>query len=155
MTLKLRENEKLKLKANIHWLENISQIIFGIFLTIFGLASLASKDSFLLSFLIIGWLPFIYKVLVIRAKNYSLTNQRLYIEEGLFSKKKREIPIQKINDFEISQRIFQRLFGAGNVHVLTANDKPTILKNIRNPDEFKNNMSEITGVISQKAINPV
>lgn len=41
------------------------------------------------------------------------------------------------------------------MHVLTGNDKPTILVNIKNPDEFKNGMSEVTGVLVQKAINSV
>ncbi|WP_186646648.1 PH domain-containing protein [Fluviispira vulneris] len=155
MALNLRENEKLKLKAKIHWLSYTFQILFGVLFTLYGLTTLASKDSHLLLSLIIGLLPLLYKMLVNYCKEYSLTNQRLYIEDGILAKTKREIPVQKINDFEINQGIIQRIFGAGNVHVLTGNDKPTILRNIKNPDDFKNNMSEITGVISQKAINPV
>lgn len=155
MTLSLRENENLKVKAEIHWMSYILQIPFGIIFTLLGLATLGSNEQHLFAFLIIGWSPLLYKVIVNRSKNYSLTNQRLYIEKGIFAKNKREIPIQKINDFEISQNILQRIVGAGNVHVLTGNDKPTILVNIKNPDEFKNGMSEVTGVLAQKAINSV
>lgn len=156
MALKLRTNEELKIKADFHWSSYLFPGIWAAFLTLFIIGLLAApktdgESTPIFWFVILGWAPLISKFLANKCKDYSVTNQRLYVEEGIIAKKKKDIPLQKINDLEVSQGILQRMLGAGNILVLTGNDKPTILANIDNPEAFKNQISEITGQISHKA----
>ncbi|KAB8039129.1 PH domain-containing protein [Silvanigrella paludirubra] len=151
MALKLRANEELKIKVDFHWSSYLVPGLWAFAITIGFISHVISGGSNLVMILIIGWGPLIYKLLANRCKDYSVTNQRLYVEEGIIAKKKKDIPLQKINDLEVSQGIIQRMLGSGNILVLTGNDKPTKLTNIDNPEVFKNKISEITGQISHKA----
>lgn len=156
MALNLRTNEELKIKANFHWSSYLAPGVWALFMTL-GIVGAAvapetdGKSSSIFIMIAFGWGPLFYKILANRFKDYSVTNQRLYVEEGILAKKKKDIPLQKINDLEVSQGIIQRMLGAGNILVLTGNDKPTKLSNIDNPEIFKNQISEITGQISHKA----
>lgn len=157
MALKLRSQEELKIKADFHWSSYLLPAFWAFMglLAIIGSASNAknagaqSPNFFMM--IVIFFAPLVYKVVANKCKDYSVTNQRLYIEEGILAKRKKDIPLQKINDLEVSQGILQRIFGSGNILVLTGNDKPTRLTNIDNPETFKNQISEITGQMSNHA----
>lgn len=159
MALKLRNNEELKIKADFHWSSYLFAGIWAFFGVIGTIGSLVGEKNqgesspSIVMMLIVFLGPLLYKMLANYCKDYSVTNQRLYVEEGIIAKKKKDIPLQKINDLEVNQGIIQRMLGAGNIMVLTGNDKPTKLTNIDNPETFKNQISEITGQISHKAIS--
>lgn len=155
MSIKLKETETIKIVAHLHW----SSLIFPSFwagcFTISILSQLigSNKDEFpfLLS-IIIGYFPLAYRYFQNKCKHYVITNERLFVEEGILAKKKKDIPLQKINDMEVNQSFFQRIFGAGNIFVLTGNDQPTVLKNIDKPDDFKNTLSDEVSAISKKVV---
>mgnify|MGYP001590441348 CR=1 FL=1 len=87
--------------------------------------------------------PFVYRWLQNKTKKYMITTQRVYIEEGIISKKMNEISFDKINDLVLSQNIIQRLVGSGNILILTASGKPTVIKDIEQPHEFKSAISDM------------
>ncbi|APJ02471.1 PH domain-containing protein [Silvanigrella aquatica] len=88
-------------------------------------------------------MPFVYKWLQNKSKKYIVTNQRVYIENGIIAKSETELPLNKINDILLKQGIVQRLVGAGNIRIFTGNDKPTIIFDIDAPDSFKNKLTEM------------
>lgn len=55
---------------------------------------------------------------------YSLTEEKLLIETGFFSKKEEEIRLYRIMDLTLKRPLGQRIFGLGTVHCCTA-DKST------------------------------
>ena len=70
---------------------------------------------------------------------YALSDDRLFLETGLFSIRQEEILLYRVRDISLQMRLFQRLFGVGSV-VLQSSDKTTpqlTLKNIKHPREVK------------------
>jgi len=93
--------------------------------------------------LFIGALPIFFRFLSNYCKEYVVTTERLYLEDGILAKSKKDIPLNKINDIELTQGIIQRMVGSGNLLVLTGNDKSKRLKDISNPEKFKNEVSQL------------
>jgi uncharacterized membrane protein YdbT with pleckstrin-like domain len=156
MAINLHQNEQIKISAKIHW---SSYLIVGIWAGIFALSLIGqllgahsnnntSGTFFFTAF--IGFFPLTYRILQNKGKHYILTNNRLYVENGIIAKSKKDIPIHKMNDVEMSQGIVQRIFGSGDIVVLTGNDKPTRLTNIDFPEVFKNQLTEVMRSKEQK-----
>ncbi len=55
---------------------------------------------------------------------YKLTEEKLIIETGFFSKKEEEIRLYRIMDLTLQRPFGQRIFGLGTIHCCTA-DKST------------------------------
>jgi uncharacterized membrane protein YdbT with pleckstrin-like domain len=112
---------------------------------IFGGPALSIDERMILATtsLVLAGSPLAYLILQNRCKQYVLTSERLYIEEGILVKNMRDIPIQKINDIDLSQDPVQRLFGSGDIIVLTGNNSATRINNIDHPEIFKDKISKI------------
>lgn len=76
---------------------------------------------------------------------YKLTEEKLLIETGFFSKNEEEVRLYRIMDLTLKRSFGQRIFGLGTVHCCTA-DKSTpefdILK-IKKAKEVKNLISDL------------
>ncbi|MBQ9083247.1 MAG: PH domain-containing protein [Clostridia bacterium] len=76
---------------------------------------------------------------------YKLTEEKLLIETGCFSKKEEEIRLYRIMDMTLHRSFGQRLFGLGTIHCCTA-DRSTpefdILK-IKKPRQVKEMLSDM------------
>lgn len=70
---------------------------------------------------------------------YSLTEDRMFWERGLFNLKEEEILLYRVRDLALSRNLWQRIFRVGTVTV-TSGDKTTPvleIKNIKHPKEVK------------------
>lgn len=154
MAIKLRDGEEIKGEVNFHWSAFIVAKLWaglGVLMLLGTVIAQFSddtknKDGLMASGImwsLIFFSPFLYKWLQNKFKVYVVTNQRVYIEEGIVAKSKVDLPLTKINDVSLKQGVIQRMFGSGNVVILTGNDKPTIIKDIDSPDNFKDSISEM------------
>jgi uncharacterized membrane protein YdbT with pleckstrin-like domain len=50
---------------------------------------------------------------------YKVTNQRVVIDSGLFSKKLDQLDLYRVNDFVVDRPFGQRLLGTGNIRMTT------------------------------------
>ncbi|MEZ5347052.1 MAG: PH domain-containing protein [Pyrinomonadaceae bacterium] len=66
---------------------------------------------------------------------YTLTDSKICIDEGLLSKKTRNVPLRIIQDVTVSANFFQRALGFGNLEIENANenDDTILLRNIDYP----------------------
>lgn len=159
MSIKLKELESIKYEAHLHWSTYIVPGVWAFFFSLSLLTQLLvinsdaipNKGTVFFWTAVIGFGPIAYRFLQNKCKHYIVTNERLFVEEGILSKKKKDVPLLKINDLEVSQNIIQRIFGAGNISVLTGNDKPTVLRGIDLPDEFKHALSDAVSAVGKKA----
>jgi uncharacterized membrane protein YdbT with pleckstrin-like domain len=64
----------------------------------------------------------IWLVTMIRARtvNWSLTSDRLIEKRGLVASRRREMELADIRSVEVSKRVFQRMFGLGDVTIASA-----------------------------------
>ena len=76
---------------------------------------------------------------------YKLTEEKLFIETGFFSKKEEEVRLYRVMDLTLKRTFGQRIFGLGTIHCCTA-DKSTpefdILK-IKKSKEVKDMISDM------------
>lgn len=74
---------------------------------------------------------------------YSLTNEKILIESGLFSLTQEEIRLYRVMDVTVKCSLLQRIFNVGTIHCCSA-DKSTPefdIKDVKNPIKVKDLIS--------------
>ncbi|HET7727283.1 MAG TPA: PH domain-containing protein [Candidatus Limnocylindrales bacterium] len=76
-------------------------------------------------------------------EEYTVTNRRLIHAEGVINKRSMDSSLEKINDAELTQSVFGRIFGFGDLDVLTASETGIDrLRMLRDANGFKKAMLE-------------
>jgi uncharacterized membrane protein YdbT with pleckstrin-like domain len=79
-----------------------------------------------------------------RNKVYVVTNLRVLKLEGLLSKSHRDASLDKINDLVMTQSMWGRLLGYGDVQILTANEASGMtFHNLQDPVGFKRQILQV------------
>lgn len=76
---------------------------------------------------------------------YSLTEERLFIEQGFLSKREDEVRLYRIMDVSLTRSFGQRIFGVGTIHCSSA-DKSMgdfDILSVKNPKEVKEQLSQL------------
>jgi uncharacterized membrane protein YdbT with pleckstrin-like domain len=69
---------------------------------------------------------------------FVVTSDRVIQREGWIAKRSIEIPLEQINDIRFEQGVFERIIGAGDIHIRSAsNDGPTTFRDIRHPEDVQ------------------
>ena len=63
----------------------------------------------------LGW-----RALVLRGNSYRLSNQRLLIESGVFSRTIEEIDLRTVDDITFHQRFFERMLGLARIGIVAS-----------------------------------
>ena len=107
----------------------------GLFFDLMGWATLI---LFVLGLAWIGWGYLRYQ-----NEEYLVTTRRLVHAEGVINKKATDSSLEKINDAVLTESIFGRMFGFGDLDVLTASENgDEKLRMLRDAKEFKKAMLE-------------
>jgi hypothetical protein len=90
----------------------------------------------------------IWAWLKVKCRVYTLTTERLLIEDGIFNKDKDTLELYRVRDFQVNEPFWPRLFGLQNIHLL-ATDLTTenlvidmIPKSAGLPDYFRTQVEE-------------
>lgn len=110
-------NIKPSLKA--HW----AGLLLGIITTLFG----------------VGLLILLFIWLSVRAVSYRMTNERIFLKHGIFSKRVQETELFRIKDVSFSQGIIQRLLGVGNITIISSDQSTPdwTISGVNNPEQLK------------------
>lgn len=100
-------------------IENFGTFLFYGILTVILLVA-GTQFALLLILVIVPVTYILMKWLQTKCKTYELTNQRLRISSGVLSRNTEDIELFRIKDTKLEQPIFIRLFGRGNVIVVSA-----------------------------------
>ena len=78
----------------------------------------------------------LYSYLKTRFTIFELNKDRLKLKKGILSQQIDETELYRIRDYEISKPLFLRIFGFGNLKLITSDKShPTIILNaIKNPE---------------------
>jgi hypothetical protein len=86
---------------------------------------------------VIGIAGLIWGALTFRSQEYVITSRRLIHAEGVINKKASDSSLEKINDAILVESVFGRMFGFGNLEVLTASEsgieKLRMLRDAKDP----------------------
>ena len=80
-----------------------------------------------------GWV--VYRYFVWTYTHFVLTDRRVISRSGIVSKRGTEIPLERINNIDFHQRLFERAIGAGDLSIESAGrDGQSHFENVRHPD---------------------
>jgi uncharacterized membrane protein YdbT with pleckstrin-like domain len=63
-----------------------------------------------------------WKYMVIKATKLTLTDQRLIVSTGIFTKRTNETELYRVRDTSIEEPFFYRIFGVGNVIIFSTDE---------------------------------
>src|SRR5438445_13283706 len=147
---KLLPGENLVLKDHPHWITVVKNVVAPVVLVIVVLVAdftVLNPDNLygpklrtILTLgvvaLAIGWLIVVW--LRWRSITYTLTDQRISIQTGVFSRQEKIIPIDRVQDCTTKQSIFGRILGYGRVEIDAAGSQGAeVLDHLPKPGEFR------------------
>ena len=145
----LGDKEKVILVDRQHWIVLAQAILLEVILVIAILAAVAlglfllANPLFLvgLVILIIPILSMLRDILKWNNHKYVVTNRRLIQVFGVFNKNVTDSSLEKVNDVKMDQSFLGRIFGYGDIEILTASELGVNrFTMIGNPVRFKTAM---------------
>ena len=89
------------------------------------------------------WLA-LWPFLVWRTTHYVFTNERVLLQEGVFSRDRRDIPLTRVNDHSISQTFIERLLGCGTLTIESAGERgQSVLHDIPGVEKVQTTLYEL------------
>ena len=143
----LGENERIVLVTRQHWFVLFSAILLEIVVTLGVIVAIivASLNfppaSIAFVLVILPLLSMLHDVLVWRNRQYLVTNRRVIQIAGVFNKNVTDSSLEKVNDVKMTQSFLGRMFGFGDVEILTGSELGVnLFKRIGDPVNFKTAM---------------
>jgi len=152
----LANGERIVRRSHQHWFVlvwnarwAIAALVAAVVLVVLRTASGATGSLMdILGFVTLGlfvgglvWVGWSY--LRYRNEEYAITNRRLIHSAGVINKRSMDSSLEKINDAELTQSLFGRIFGFGDLDVLTASETGIDrLRMLRDANGFKKSMLE-------------
>jgi uncharacterized membrane protein YdbT with pleckstrin-like domain len=147
MTSQLLPGENLILKDHQHWIVVVKSLAGPIILLIVAVViDLTAKNTGIenlqlivtlgaiaiaLLWLIVVWIRW-------QSTSYTLTDQRIKIETGVFGRQSKMIPIDRVQDCTTRQSLIGRMLGYGRVEVDAAGAQGAeVLDHLPNPGVFR------------------
>ena len=76
----------------------------------------------IISFILWSWTLFIPLIIYLKTRFtvYEVTNQRIKLKTGILNQEIDECELYRIRDYKIVKPFFQRIFGLGNIELITS-----------------------------------
>jgi uncharacterized membrane protein YdbT with pleckstrin-like domain len=137
----INEGEKVVLDLKPHWFFFIKHIIVGAVLVVLFILWVGPLDGnqyagWPLGIAFVAFAAWVvYKYFVWTYTHFVLTDHRVISRSGIVSKRGTEIPLERINNIDFHQRLFERMIGAGDLSIESAGkDGQSHFENVRHPD---------------------
>ena len=170
----LADGERIERRAHQHWLVMIANARFGvgaivlaIVLFVLGFVTGGGKaDGFMgtlwgflgwlsLALLVVGLLWLVWAWLHFQNEEYVITSRRIIHAEGVINKQASDSSLEKINDAILKESLFGRMFGFGDLEVLTASESGIEnLHMLRNAKDFKKAMLDAKHELEIDLVRP-
>jgi uncharacterized membrane protein YdbT with pleckstrin-like domain len=148
---KLLPGENLVLKENPHWITIIKSLVVPVVLLVVAIVAdltlLGPDYGFyvpkLRTFLTLGVVALVLLWFIIvwirwKAITYTLSDQRITIQSGVFSRQEKIIPIDRVQDCTTRQSIVGRILAYGRVEIDAAGAQGAeVLDHLPRPGDFR------------------
>jgi uncharacterized membrane protein YdbT with pleckstrin-like domain len=133
----LTKDERVVSHLHPHW----KALIRPIFVVLVAIAAVVVAAVFLpttgwstallygvgaLALVAAAWLA-LWPWLVWRTTHYVLTNERVILRTGVFSRSGRDIPLGRINDVSFSHGVIERMLGCGTLTIESAGERGQVV----------------------------
>jgi len=163
----LGERENIILGTRHHWFVLASSIVLEIVLMFFIFIATLAGTVYLLGIPSTAWpivtiIGFILLLIPITTgtrdilnwsnHQFIITNRRVMQISGIFNKSVIDSSLEKVNDIKMDQSALGRIFGYGNIEILTASELGVnLFKKIDNPIGFKSALINAKASLEQGA----
>ncbi|MGZ8752032.1 MAG: PH domain-containing protein [Acidimicrobiia bacterium] len=139
----INEGETVVLDLKPHWFFFIKNIVFGAVLALVFIVWIGPLgglgDEYVgwpLAAVFVGYAGWVvYRYFVWAYTHFVLTDRRVISRSGIVSKRGTEIPLERINNIDFSQRLLERALGAGDLSIESAGrEGQSHFENVRHPD---------------------
>jgi uncharacterized membrane protein YdbT with pleckstrin-like domain len=138
----LNPGEEIAVDFNPHWwyFWEVAAMGLGLIILAFLVFPLDGDAGKVLQILwvvlLVAWvLGTGWRVLTWRTTHFVVTSDRLIVRSGVFSRRGREIPLERINDITFHQSLFERMLGSGDLVVESAGTQgQQVFGDIPNPE---------------------
>lgn len=145
---KLLPGENLVIKDHPHWITLVKSVIVPVVLVI--VVAVADFTVFydnyiphLRTFLSLGVIALALLWFIVvwtrwQSITYTLTDQRIKLESGVFGRQEKIIPIDRVQDCTTKQSVLGRILGYGRVEIDAAGAQGAeVLDHLPNPGDFR------------------
>jgi hypothetical protein len=150
----LASNEQITRRDHQHWFVLVADARYGILAIVVAILLLVLRGvartsgdldrviGFVVLALVIGGIAYTgWQILRWMNEEYVVTTRRVLQAEGVINKRVTDSSLEKINDAILTQSIFGRIFGFGDLDILTASEAGiSRLRMLREADDFKRAM---------------
>ena len=159
----LNTNETIALDMHPHWwffAEPAASLLGSIVLGIIVLTQTDAGSNgrkiggvIALALLVVTALWLVGRYLKWLTTNFVITSQRLIFRAGVIAKSGIEIPLERVNNVNFSQSVFERILGAGDLLIESGGeDGQQRFTDIRRPDQVQNLVhSQVDELIQRRA----
>jgi uncharacterized membrane protein YdbT with pleckstrin-like domain len=146
----LTADEKVVLHLHPHWKAMIRPVAILLVAIAAVVATLVFLDNEIITYIVsaaaalvaivfVGW-PW----LVWRTTHYVITNERVLLQTGVFSRERRDIPLARVNDHSMSQKFIERMLGCGTLTIESAGERgQSVLTDIPNVEKVQTTLYEL------------
>lgn len=140
----LNDGEDIVAELRPHWWVFVKPVFVTALLFVLAMVAEVAVDNGLLTLVLAGlglvslvWLG--VRWLRWNTTLFVITTDRLILRSGLLSKQGKEIPLERLNDIAVSQRLFERLIRSGDVMLESGGEMGAqVIHNIPRPFEVQN-----------------
>jgi uncharacterized membrane protein YdbT with pleckstrin-like domain len=150
----LTADEHVVLHLHPHWkalIRPVLVLVLAIAAVVAGSVLLPEGDAGMIGLYVIAalglalvvWLS-IWPVVVWRGTHYLFTNERVLLQQGVFSLDRRDIPLNRVNDHTMNQQFVERLLGCGTLTIESAGERgQTVLTDIPHVGQVQTKLYEL------------
>jgi uncharacterized membrane protein YdbT with pleckstrin-like domain len=159
----LGHDEHVLMIVHQHWFTVFGKIFLSLLFVVVVLAAVTAAQLYMPAqpFVSYGYVlallavPLVWwRLLVWRNHAYVLTNWRIVQMQGVFNKEVVDSLLEKVNDVKTDQSFLGRIFGYGDIEILTASEQgANLFRMIARPLEFKVAMLDAKEALEQARDN--
>ncbi|HZN75368.1 MAG TPA: PH domain-containing protein [Micromonosporaceae bacterium] len=150
----LTTDEQVVLHLHPHWkamirpvfvlVLAIAAVVAGLFLLPAGTGGQVGLYAIgAVAIVLVAWLSF-WPFVVWRTTHYVLTNERVLLQSGVFSRDRRDIPLSRVNDHSMGQTFIERLLGCGTLTIESAGERgQSVLTDIPGVERVQTTLYEL------------
>ncbi len=152
----LGQNERILLTTRQHWFVVFRAILLEMVVIVLAIIAAGAAATSLVPLIgpfallvaavvmlliIFPIITLVYDVINWYNRQYLVTTRRVMQVSGIFNKNVIDSSLEKVNDVKLSQSVFGRVFGYGDVEILTASELGVnLFRRIEDPIRFKTAM---------------
>jgi uncharacterized membrane protein YdbT with pleckstrin-like domain len=102
---------------------NLKSFVFaGLFAAAVIVLAIVTDTPVLYALLLLPVVYAFWKWLEVKSTKFTLTDQRLIVSNGIFTKRTNETELYRVRDTSIEEPFFYRMFGVGNVIIFSTDE---------------------------------